>query len=115
MCKIFVSIGWSLSTPCRDLLFIHIEHMYSFQLSSKAGNLLEEYWLFKHPIRRELLLCPICCSGDVYMTRCQEYAQKCDTLHEISELILYGDCATHLATSVATFLALSEYQMSVYY
>lgn len=76
---------------------------------------MEEYWLFKHHIQRELLLCPICNSGDVYTTRCQEYAQKCDTLHEISELILFGDCATHLVTSVVRFLALLEYQMSVYY
>lgn len=42
-----------------------------------------------------------------------EYAQKCDTLHEISELIVFGDCATHLVTSVVTFLALLEYQMSL--
>lgn len=76
---------------------------------------MEEYWLFKHCIQREMLLCPICNSGDVYMTRCQEYAQKCDTLHEISELIVFGDCATHLVTSVVTFLAHSEYQMSLYY
>lgn len=89
--------------------------MYGFQFSSKPGNLLEEYGLFRHRIQRELLLCPVCNSGDVYMTRCQEYAQKCDTLREISELILFGDCATHLVTSAVTFLALSEYQMSVYY
>jgi len=64
--------------------------MYGFQVSSKPGTLLEEYCMCKHCIQMELLLQPIYNSGDVYMIRCQKYAQKCDTLYMKSPRSFYS-------------------------